>query len=43
VRWKEKPDHPMVDIVHDAGPTRMLWLLDKALKAELESNSAVTQ
>lgn len=43
VRWKEKPDYPMVDIVHDAGPTRMLWLLDKALKAELESNSAVAQ
>ena len=43
VRWKKKPDYPMVDIVHDAGPTRMLWLLDKALKAELESNSAVAE
>ncbi|WP_420465466.1 Rieske 2Fe-2S domain-containing protein [Panacagrimonas sp.] len=33
-RWKEKPNHPMVDIIHDAGPGKMLWLLDKTLKEE---------
>lgn len=34
VRVAEKPDHPMVDIVHDAGPGKMLWVLDKLLKKE---------
>lgn len=36
-RWREKPDHPMIDIVHDAGPARMLWLLDKTLREEAAS------
>ena len=40
VRMKEKPNAPMVDIIHDAGPGKMLWLLDKVLKDE--SKQAVT-
>lgn len=39
-RYREKPDYPMIDIVHDAGPRRMLWLLDKALAAEAEAGPA---
>lgn len=45
VRVKEKPLHPQVDIIHDAGPGKMLWLLDKTLKAEaqnLQQKSSVT-
>lgn len=42
LRWREKPDHPTIDIVHDAGPTRMLWLLDKALRAEAEAQAALS-
>lgn len=34
VRMAEAPDFPMVDIVHDAGPGKMLWVLDKLLKEE---------
>ena len=30
----EKPDFKTIDIVHDAGPGKMLWLLDKMLKEE---------
>ena len=33
-RIKAKPNAPKVDIVHDAGPGRMLWLLDKLLNEE---------
>lgn len=40
IRYKEKPDHSTVDIVHDAGPTRMLWLLDKILEAEAQASGA---
>jgi phenylpropionate dioxygenase-like ring-hydroxylating dioxygenase large terminal subunit len=39
IRCKEKPGHPTVDIVHDAGPGKMLWLLDKTLKAEREAGT----
>ena len=39
LRWREKPDHPTIDIVHDAGPGRMLWLLDKALREEAEAGA----
>lgn len=31
---KERPDAPQVDIRHDAGPGKMLWVLDKILKEE---------
>lgn len=31
---KEKPDFNTVDIIHDAGPGKMLWVLDKLLKEE---------
>lgn len=41
-RWREKPNHPMVDIVHDAGPGKMLWLLDKALKDEAKQATLAT-
>lgn len=34
IRMAEKPDHPMIDIVHDAGGGKMLWLVDKMLKQE---------
>jgi len=34
LRVAERPDHPTVDIVHDAGPGKMLWVLDKLLKDE---------
>lgn len=40
IRWNEKPDHPMVDIIHDAGPGKMLWLLDKTLKEEAKQAAA---
>lgn len=33
-RQLEDPHAPMVDIVHDAGPGKMLWVLDKLLKEE---------
>ncbi len=35
VRIQEKPDHPMIDIKHDAGPEKMLRMLDKLLKEEV--------
>ena len=34
LRMREKPDHPSIDIVHDAGPHKMLWVLDKLLAEE---------
>lgn len=34
LRMKEDPDHPMVNIALDAGPGKMLWVLDKLLKEE---------
>lgn len=34
LRMKEKPDLKLLDIVHDAGPGKMLWVLDKMLKEE---------
>ncbi|MFM0335483.1 Rieske 2Fe-2S domain-containing protein [Paraburkholderia fungorum] len=33
-RMKEKPGFATVDYVHDAGPGKLLWLLDKFLKEE---------
>jgi vanillate O-demethylase monooxygenase subunit len=36
---KDRPDHPRMDIVHDAGPGKMLWVLDKMLKAEAATRS----
>ena len=40
VRMREKPDHPMVAILHDAGPSRMLRLLDSLLAEEGGSKHA---
>lgn len=36
-RQLEYPDAPQIDIVHDAGPGQMLWVLDKLLAAEGEA------
>ena len=33
-RMRERPDAPSVDIVHDAGPGKLLWVLDRLLKEE---------
>lgn len=33
-RRLEYPDAPQIDIVHDAGPGQMLWVLDKLIAAE---------
>ncbi|WP_428422534.1 Rieske 2Fe-2S domain-containing protein [Methylibium sp.] len=37
-RMLEYPGATMVDIVHDAGPGKMLWVLDKLLKEESHAN-----
>lgn len=42
LRMKEKPNHPMVDIIHDAGPGKMLWVLDKVLKEEAKQAAVST-
>ncbi len=34
VRRKERPDLKMLDIANDAGPRKMLWVLDKLIEAE---------
>lgn len=36
-RLLQYPGAPQVDIVHDAGPGRMLWVLDKLLAEEAEA------
>ncbi len=38
-RMKAKPDFKPVDIRHDGGPGRMLWLLDKLLREEAEGEA----
>lgn len=43
IRMSEKPDFPMIDIVHDAGPGKMLWLLDKKLKEEANVEESLKQ
>lgn len=40
IRTQEKPHHPTVDIVHDAGPGKMLWVLDKLLREEAGASRA---
>jgi phenylpropionate dioxygenase-like ring-hydroxylating dioxygenase large terminal subunit len=37
-RMKAKPDFRMVDYAYDAGPGKMLWLLDKMLKDEARTS-----
>jgi len=39
VRVKERPNLKTIDIALDAGPGKMLWVLDKLLKEEGESRS----
>lgn len=36
-RLRERPDAPQVDIVHDAGPGKMLWVLDRLLREEAQA------
>lgn len=40
IRRKQKPDMKMVNIVHDAGPGKMLWVLDKLIREENQSSRA---
>ncbi len=40
VRMKEAPNHPMIDIVHDLGPNKMFFVLDKLLKQEAAEKAA---
>lgn len=40
IRRKEKPNMKMVNIAHDAGPGKMLWVLDKLLKEEAQELQA---
>lgn len=42
LRMKEKPDLKMIDIVHDAGPGKMLWVLDRLLKEEAKEAEAAS-
>jgi vanillate O-demethylase monooxygenase subunit len=39
-RLVQYPDAPQVDIVHDAGPGRMLWVLDQLLEEEAAERGA---
>ncbi len=41
-RQLQYPDAPQIDIVHDAGPGRMLWVLDKLLEQEASDHVAET-
>ena len=43
VRMREKPDHPMISIIHDNGPSRMLRILDSMLRAEAAESTPVVQ
>ncbi|GAB3628338.1 (2Fe-2S)-binding protein [Pandoraea terrae] len=40
---KERTDRKMVDIVHDAGPGKMLWVLEKFLKEEASTQIPIVQ
>lgn len=40
IRMKEKPDFRQINFALDAGPGRMLWVLDKLLKEEAEARAA---
>ena len=39
-RIKEKPHYPQISAAFDAGPGRMLWVLDNLLKAEAGESAA---
>jgi vanillate O-demethylase monooxygenase subunit len=36
-RVMEKPQHPTIDIIHDAGAGKMFWVLDRLLQAEAKA------
>lgn len=40
-RIKAKPDYKVVDYVHDAGPGKLLWVLDKLLREEAAQAESV--
>jgi vanillate O-demethylase monooxygenase subunit len=42
-RMLQYPDAPQIDIVHDAGPGRMLFVLDRLLADEAKANGANAQ
>ncbi|ODU21809.1 MAG: vanillate O-demethylase oxygenase [Sphingomonas sp. SCN 67-18] len=42
-RMLEYPDAPQVDIIHDAGPGRMLWVLDKLIEEEAREAAGVSE
>ena len=39
IRRKEKPNLKMINISHDAGPGKMLWVLDKLIREEGQAQS----
>jgi phenylpropionate dioxygenase-like ring-hydroxylating dioxygenase large terminal subunit len=41
IRRKEKPDMKMVNIAHDAGPGKMLWVLDKMIREENQTRPSL--
>lgn len=41
IRTKERPQFKPVDIALDAGPGKMLWVLDKLLREESEVRAVV--
>lgn len=41
LRMKEKPDFKTLDYAHDAGPGKMLWVLDKLIKQDAEDERTV--
>lgn len=41
IRRKERPDLKMVNIGHDAGPGKMLWVLDKMIREENQARQAL--
>ncbi|TAM10832.1 MAG: aromatic ring-hydroxylating dioxygenase subunit alpha [Nevskiaceae bacterium] len=43
VRRAEKPDAPMINIAVDAGPNKMLGVLDKMLREEREEREAIAR
>jgi phenylpropionate dioxygenase-like ring-hydroxylating dioxygenase large terminal subunit len=42
VRVKENPKAPMINIALDAGPGKMLWVLDKLLKEEAQQQPSLS-
>ncbi len=41
IRRKEHPDLKMINIAHDAGPGKMLWVLDKLIREEKAASASL--